>query len=152
MTVKIFARPNGQWSSMGGEFDIFISQETVMENGKEVPKWEIMVQSGHPSLPEMKIGEITDDFKTLWPEAENIYPYEISFIDSKQLERNNNERYRFFYHKDKNITIKDNSYSEKIKELQNQTNLMPEEVNKYKHWIKIFRQELAQEQDKNSSE
>ncbi|CAI2180944.1 14912_t:CDS:2, partial [Funneliformis geosporum] len=59
--------------------------------------------------------------------AENIYPYEISFIDNKQLERNNNERYRFFYHKDKNITIKDNSYSEKIKELQNQTNLMPEE-------------------------
>jgi hypothetical protein len=46
---------------MGGQFDIFVSQETVMENGKKVPKWEIMVENFHPNLPEEKIGEITDD-------------------------------------------------------------------------------------------
>jgi hypothetical protein len=110
-----------------------------------------MVENFHPNLPEEKIGEITDDWKTLWPEQENIFSCEISFLDSKQLERNNNERYRFFYKKDKDITIKDNSYSEKIKELKNQSNLMPEEENKYRHWVKIFRQELAQISDKNST-
>jgi predicted RNase H-like nuclease (RuvC/YqgF family) len=101
-------------------------------------------------LPKERIGDYATIglYEPFWPR--NNYCYEISFVDSKQLERNNDERKRFFYAKDK-ITIKDNSYSEKIKELKNQTNLMPEEIEKWREWIGVFRQALAGENDKNSS-
>jgi len=60
----------------------------------------------------------------------------MSFVDSKnllkksqggQVRKEDNRKRIFGGLNPSNITIKDNSYSEKIKQLKNQTNLMREE-------------------------
>jgi len=166
--TKILTKENGSQDEYLGDltggitmsFKKFISKETVMEDGEKVPKYEILIDPKHPKLKEIEENKI--DFWD-WNRnsvADENYSYEMSFVDSKnllkksqggQVRKEDNRKRIFGGLNPSNITIKDNSYSEKIKQLKNQTNLMREEEAQWKRFIDDFRQKVSQVEDKNST-
>lgn len=144
----------------------FISQETVMENGVEVPKWMILIAYDHPEL-ERKEKISANIVKIDNRDFEKGYCYEISFVDDESLlkkteiidninqpprivVRDEDKRKRLFLPKS-NITIKDNYYEKILEELKNENNLMKEEEGTWKDFINWFRKQLVGISDKNSS-
>ncbi|KLL01764.1 MAG: hypothetical protein MRERC_9c051 [Mycoplasmataceae bacterium RC_NB112A] len=145
-----------QWAIAGFTFWKFISQE--LDNG--VPKYEILVISSPP--PHSQIKEIEDNKISFItgrnnPVENENYSYEISFTDDESLlkkedgknVRDEDKHKRIFFQKT-NITIKDNSYSAKLEQLKNQSNLMPEEISQWKDFIGYFRNSVANIEDKSS--
>lgn len=156
--IKILAKISDRYHQeyFGAFFATFtklISQETVMEQGQEVPKYEIFILApDHPKWKEIKETKIELDG---FGHFKKGYDYEISFVDSDDLLKKHDgtkdERKRVFGAKN-NIEIIDKSYSNKLAELklQKQSNLMPEEKWQWEQFIGGFRQELARVSDKNS--
>ncbi|CAG8650141.1 1256_t:CDS:2, partial [Cetraspora pellucida] len=127
--TEVVAVSSSVWAIAGFTFHKFISQE--VDNG--VPKENNPVEN------------------------EN-YSYEISFTDDESLLKkednkrvlDKDKRKRVFFHKT-NIAIKDNSYSAKLEQLKNQSNLMKEEQahTKYKEGKK-FIEDLEAELNKKT--
>lgn len=136
--IKLTAKDEGSQDEYFGDYRQgvtiscrkFISQETVMEDGRKVPEWEILIAFEHPELEKKENIDIT--IRVGNRQFEKGYCYEISFIDSEDLKKKPlpggkvEERKRIFVPKS-NITIKDNSYEKILEELKNENNLMKEE-------------------------
>ena len=131
--IKITAKFQGSQMKQVGFINMsvrkFISQETEKENGKEVPKWEILIDPDNSAIKKLEEDKIYF--------SNEHYSYEISFVDDEDLlisTRDEDKRIRVFLsdkviNSEQSVNIKDNSYSAKIEELKNQTNLMEEEIN-----------------------
>ncbi|CAG8597629.1 2790_t:CDS:2 [Ambispora leptoticha] len=96
-----------------------------MEDGVEVPKYEILIPLDNPELE--KEEKIDVNIRINNRQFEKGYCYEISFTDSKDLlkkpkggqVRNEDKRKRIF-HPNSSITIKDNSYEKILEQLKNE--------------------------------
>src|SRR4051794_22460987 len=79
--VKILAKFEGSQMKQVGFLNMsvrkFISQETEKENGKEVPKWEILIDPSHSAIKKLEEDKIYF--------SNEHYSYEISFVDDEDL-------------------------------------------------------------------
>jgi hypothetical protein len=138
--TKIIAKYDGtetQPSYFSRGWENCFTEKFVAENKNGKPEWEIFVVFGHPETDKLEKEKIClGGFQT-----KRNYSYEISFVDNEDLMmkpsqggqtggvREEDERKRIFF-PESNITIKDNSYSDKLEELKKLNNLIPGEESK----------------------